>query len=485
MLSASSLAKQQEMPHCGGMKYLHSIFCAGLLLSAAAQAGDAHLSAPDDADPETPAALRHSALVDERFALHQEKQADDPDWFVRRGVRAHRGERVVEIDAEATGLSPEHPVEFILIGTASGHDYEALAISFAAPSDVHAALKWIGLPAGKAVQTAARRFFPKGERVHVSFEWTDEEERLHQWPAESLIMDARIPDSLLHEGFTFVGSQWVEAETGRRYAADVRDPHSIISIYNEPATVLDRPRVVSQGAVYGFLHPYPDRQPAVGQFLRITLRPEKEPGDRRVFDTVLSMAPDERGATVLSLRNGMAEALHEGRTLSNVLHALNRLVSEGRTPYVQLEYDPEIALDEIRSVLKALKVLEEEDLLYMEPPLGDDLFYRAFLPVEDHRDRARRPSQALELTLRSEEDAWTGVLAVIEDTRSHFEAPFEAEVSEYPVDTPEALREAVDKIGHPLPVLLLFVSGAASYGDIMEWLHPVMDTHPLIHVFTQ
>ena len=72
---------------------------------------------------------------------------------------------VVTLWGEATGVSPDAPIEFLLIPTDSGHDYEALTISFAKPSDIHRALAFIGLKPGKSVDYAAYRYWvSKGER---------------------------------------------------------------------------------------------------------------------------------------------------------------------------------------------------------------------------------------------------------------------------------------------------------------------------------
>mgnify|MGYP006303150745 CR=1 FL=1 len=53
--------------------------------------------------------------------------------------------REVLVWGEDTGMIPGDPLEFFVIAENSGHDYEALMISYARPSDIHQALEKIGL----------------------------------------------------------------------------------------------------------------------------------------------------------------------------------------------------------------------------------------------------------------------------------------------------------------------------------------------------
>lgn len=445
----------------------------------------AEMEPPPDAVPGEPHAMQHIERVDTLHAERQAAYANDADVWVRRGVLANRRERTVVIDAEATGLGPGNPVEFVLIGSASGHDYEALAVAYPTPSDVHEALVFIGLPVGEGFNPASLRFVPKGERVHATISWTDQEGIAHSWSAEELIEDARAGNALPVEGFAFVGSLTVQAEDGPGYAADLNDPHSIISIYNEPTTVLDRPRPVAQSDVYGVLQPYPGRQPTYGEFLQVKLHPQKPAGEYRVFDLELIITGGDEDVPVrLQLHDNEGTPLHKEPRLPNVLAALNRLVEDDRTPFIRLAIGDEVALREIRDLVQLLTAFEDEEIMYLEPPVSGHLFHRAFTPQETFRERADRPSQALELALkRTKTRQLTGVVREIVDTRARREDPFTADITEFPVTTAEDLPDLLLEIGHRLPVLLVFVDGDVTYGELMAWLRPVQATHPTLFLF--
>ncbi len=443
-------------------------------------------SPPEDADPAVYFTLQHRAQAEELYKSWRQEHAGEEHMLIRYGLRADRSEQFVEIVAEASGLPPSDPVEFVLISEMSGHDYEALAISHALPSDIHAAMEFIGMKPGTPFNPQALRFLPKGERVFITFHWTDEDGLAHSYHAEELVMNARTGTHLEKNGFVFVGSQWLDEDDNRVYAADMYGPQAIVSLYNEPTTVFDVPRAVSQGEVYGFLAPYPERQAPFGQFLRIRFTPEYTDGRQRIADVTLAIRPGTDEAPVfLTLTDTRGEALHDGHALHQIVSALSRISEQGQTPYLTLDLHDDAPVNEIRDLLRLLQSFQKEQTLHIEPPQTGDLFYRAFVPPDIHRDRAQRPTQALELRMERENDAFTARVVEIEDIRARREDPFEPEITEYDVATPSALAETLAEIDHRLPVLLVFVPSDTPYGAMMEWVRPVMDTHHMIHVFLE
>ncbi len=448
----------------------------------------AELTPPQDADPHESARLIHAQRARQQYAQHKERYADDTAVWVAPGVIARREPPQVEIWAEATGLTENEPVEFILIAPKSGHNYEAIAVAHALPSDIHEALEFIGLPAGAPFNPVARRFFPRGERVWVSLQWTDADDQEHQWRAEDLIRDGRADAALPPEGFAFVGSQTVTTDDGLQYVADHFEPMSIISIYNEPSTVLDRPQRVDQSAVYGFLHPYPDRQPAAGQWLQMVLEPEFTDGRRRVVPLTLAIqAQVDEYPVHLQLRTNDGEPLHDEPTVSAVLNTLRAHDTPEQTVFLDLEWGPDLPLNELRDLVQVLSTLETQGKLNLEPPTDDQwLFHRAFLPQPEHRDPARRPSQALELRItRTNEDETTALIRHIEDTRERREDPFEPRITEHPLTDPTAIPDVLEEINHRLPVLLVFAPATLTYEAAMEWVNPALPSLPTIYFFLE
>ena len=238
-------------------RYKCSWFAAGFAFIAAACATGTRADDRDDA------ARRHNEntlAADKAFTEDSRAFADANRYLVRRGLVADRTTRRITIRAEATGISSTEPVEFFLIGPESGKGYESLATSFAKPSDIDAAIQFLGLPRGRSVDFNKLLFWPKGERVRMTFDWLEPPAAENaRTPAaarsirvENLLSDRNAANGALREtGLVFVGSGPLADDAGQsRYAADVGDPGSIASNYNEPTTVLDLPMVARQSAVY-------------------------------------------------------------------------------------------------------------------------------------------------------------------------------------------------------------------------------------------
>jgi hypothetical protein len=475
------------------MKITLSII-ASLLLSSAWSIADppspaleAEAEAEAEADQNT-ARAENLAKIE---VLHQEHSAlyeGDDQVMIRRGLVADRHTATVTIAGEATGLSDAEPIEFILIADTSGHDYEALAVSFARPQDILEALEFIGMKPGAAFNPDALRYRPKGERVDVTIAWVDAEGTAHKWPAEALVMDHRIQAPLPETGFVFSGSVWEEREgDGRVYLPAVNEPKSIISTYNETITVLDVPRDVPQAMVYGSLRPHPDRPMTHGQFLQIEFRPQRSTDQTpRVADLILaaSPAPENGDDLQFQLTEGDTNLLSESNALHNVLAALNRLVDEEREPHLSVQFAPALALRDARHLYALLATFEKTDTLRIEPPEPGALFYRAFLPNEKHRDRNERPSQALEFHLAPDDAGQlTGRIAEIIDQRQNREDPPSWKVNDHPVAQPGDVAAKLAELNHSLSVLLVFVPATVTIHDLMEWLTPALPTHPTIHLF--
>ncbi len=468
----------------------HSLLYGLALLALAAftdraEAGLARLDAPaDEAFDQLP--LQHHDQVTAWTEQQREAHADDAHIWIRPGIRADRKTREVILWADATGLAAENPLEFLLISESSGHDYEAVAVSYAMPSDVRTALEFIGVPAGAPVNPQALRFFPKGEPIAIYFEWTVDGETV-EWRAESLVRDLRTQASLPTEGFTFVGSRWIERDGEQRLAADVLGPNSIVSLYNETTTVLDMPTVARQSEVYGFLQPHPERIPPIGKLLSVRLTPARAPDTPQVANLTLRMESGDSARPIhLHLAEPVSsEVLHETPSLDAVLVALSEIRASDRMPFVQLELAGDVPLNEIRDLSRILQRLEQDQEVQVEPPPEREPYYRAFIPREQHRERANRPSQALELNLQHGDtpDALEVVLKEIRDVRERREDEPLLEVTPHPVESPSDLVALVETIHHRLPVMIVFAPEDLLYERLLEWIQPIMDRHPTIHIF--
>jgi len=450
-----------------------------------------------DENPPTSVATNR-AMVDKVYRDRLKRYGSDGNFFIRRGLIADRRKRSVRIQAEAIAMNTIDPVEFFLIAEDSGHDYEALAYSFARPSDIHQALEFIGMTAGRPVNYEKLFMWPKGERVWMTFSWEEQDASgnvvARQEPAEKLIIDSRSGRHLPVEGFCFVGSQWVAGEGDAKpvYAADVYDPESIASDYNEPLTVLDIPRKVVQGEVYGYQRVNPRCRLPAGSLVEIILRPEFSGGQHRVVDLSLRVLARRggggRGMKCMRfvLETPAGERLGRGDRLKDMLAVFERLEEKGHDIFLTVRPDHALKLICVRDFYIFLSGMLKGTSLRIEPPVEGDLYYRAFLPPESLRDPKRRPGQPWELHLdRMVSGTLTGRLVHIEEIWHGDEEQPEFKSTAFACPGPAALAERLGPGTGGLPVLLVFADPDITYGGLLDFIHPVTESRPTVYVFLE
>jgi hypothetical protein len=445
----------------------------------------AELPMPPPADPETTAVLRQQAAVAAIEAGWRAAATNEADVLVLPGLRADRAARTVTILAEAAGVPVGEPLEFVLISPTSGHDYETVAVAHAMPSDVHAALDFIGLPAGAPYMPRRYRFAPKGEPLQIRMAWTNAAGERQDWAVEELVWNQRTGTTLATNAWLFVGSQWLEESTGRVYAADQYGPRAIVSLYSEPTTVIDRSTVAAQGAVYGAFTPHPERRPAYGTLMEVTLTPALEAGARRVQDVEWSVEPGEGDVPVSLWLAQDGERLNERPDVAGCLAVFEEWAAAGQMPHVTLAIDASVPVAEVRGLMAVLQELESGGVLAVEPPRPGDAYYKAWVPDERFREPADRPSLALEVRLEREGETVRGRLVQMTDQRARREDPFDPQVSEWTVETPADLAAQLDTLDYWLKVLLIFAPDDLTYGEVLDWWRPVAADYGTLYVFLE
>ncbi len=442
------------------------------------------------ADAATPSSERERNL--ERLAAWNAEQqrlhGESPTVLLRPGLLADREGRRVMFCAEATGLQAGEPVEFALIAMDSGHDYEALAVSFARPSDVHEALEFIGLSAGRPAQPGRLRFWPKGERVAMRFAWAvvaDGHTNEINVSAEELLWDKKNGRAPTADGWVFVGSlRLPQAGKEGAYAADVTGPRSIASTYNEATTVLDRPAQAPQSQVYGRFLPNPERILPAGAWLEVILTPLAS--QRRVRDLRLEIAErTEQDEPASGLRWRLLEgdcALNEEGTLAGFLATIGAMTEVGEDPFVTVWLDPALRLDRARECCAMVAAVEGEQGLRVEPPPEGHPYYRAFLPDENLRDAKRRMVQPLEAHMAAAEGGTTGTLRRFEQSWDDPVTGFVAQVSSQAFQSPAELAAALRPDEDP-STIFFFAEPAMSYGTLLPYLEPALAKHMTVYVF--
>ncbi len=480
-------------PNSGGMTLsLKTLILAGLTLGLAPRP-----AAADGTNAALPTARESNTAKAADLHGRQTKEfGANTNYLVRPGLLADRAGRRVTVVAESIHLGAGSPVEFPLISENSGKDYEAFAVSFAKPSDLHAALTFIGLPAGRSTEASRLRFWPKGERVKVTFHYTEmvNGKPLDRViPAERLVLDSRTGKTLPETGFVFVGSSWMpspdSSQTGLVYAADVFSPNSMVSLYNESGTVLDVPRRAAQHEVYSYQIPNPALPLPTAQFIEVVIEPERNDGHLRVCELTLEIVPGAPGATLPGA--SPAYVVHEAggtpstnTTLKELAGLFEKIMISRRDPFVTLQPDDTLTLDSIRTAAALLDTLENKHEVRIEPPPAGHPYYRAFLPDEKHRERANRPIQPWELNLARNNGVVTGELVRLDEEWKGDDTRPTYREHHFAVASAASLADALKQKDAP-SVMLVFAPANLSYGDLRRFIAPVMESNLILYVFLQ
>lgn len=405
-------------------------------------------------------------------------------------VIADRHRREVRVEARATGITGGTLCEFFLIATNSGHDYEAIAVSLARPSDVHRALEFIGISPGRPVNAKELRFWPRGERVIAELEWVDPaapDGPPRRVRLEETLVDTRTGQPLPTDGLVFVGSTRVPVEngTGTVYAADEMEPNSIASAFNLETTVLDIPRRGTQSALYDYQIANSNYVWSKGTPLLVVMRPEpRAEGRPRIHDLVL-MIGTTNGRLTIALRE-TTTATPLASSLQEVEHRLRELGAAAFDAHIDVRIEPTTPVRDLRSLGEVVARLAELPAVRIEPPSSGQLYYRAFNPDPSLRRREDRPSQPWELYFRAGDPGkWTAVLVTVRPGRDILTNEPTFFTREYPATTPEELRSRLTEEGPGLPIVVVFAPAPMTYGELMEFVGPLMTTHPVIHVFSE
>jgi len=457
-----------------------------LIAFAAAQAADNPAPTPRERNKARAAALD---------AANKAASSGNTNRMVRPGLLADRQQRTVRITAETIRLDLNKPAEFPLISENSGKDYEALAVSFAAPSDVHAALVFIGLTPGKGVDASATRFWPRGDRVRVTLEYETGSGTGGAVTASvsRLVLDTRSGKPLPEEGFVFVGSAWVpppewEAGTGLVYAANVFSPNCIVSVYNELTTVLDVPRRSPKHEVYSFLVPNPEARLPDAALATVTLQPWDPVGWQRNVDlTLRAMPPTNAAAGTPDAPAWVLECAgtppSSGSGFADLTNSLAQRAGAGRDLLLTVEPDNAMTVDMLHRLASLVETIEDQGLVRVEPPPAGHPFYKTFLPEERHRQRAGRPVQPWELYLGHAGGTITGELVYVEEVWHNDNTPSTYNEKRHAVKEPGAIPALLAQHKDAPAVVLIFAAPTLAYGDLRRFMTPFLAANMIVYVF--
>lgn len=419
----------------------------------------------------------NSLFVQNMYTQQMASAAGSSNFLVRPGIWADRNSKKISFWAEATGIKPGEPVEFFVISPKSGHAYESLAVSFAMPGDVHAALEFIGMKPGAVVDYESLRLWPKGERVFMSFQWEQDEGVLIRRPAEQLLVDADTGTTLPEKGFCFTGSAVFDGV----YAADAEEPGSIASDFNDRTTVLDVPFKRDKSGVYRRFTANPELSMPGGRLVQIDIEPEYRDGTLRIADIALSISPPE-GAAWKEMTCAAVEGGSETETTpEGLMDYLQTLIEQGRTPHLDLRFAPDVPLGHAVELCRFLDLLCTDNGIRMEPPAKGQLFYKAFLPQAEFRRREDRPSQPWEIHA----GGTNGLkLVQINEVWPDDQPKPELKIAEFAAADAAGALSIIREKGAGIPVAVIFAPETTSYGELTNLAGALREPFPTVYIFS-
>jgi hypothetical protein len=470
---------------------LVSLFAAPLL----ARQSDPYKSRPAGHD-------KNKQQAASAYEANLKKYTNDHNILVLPGLVADKQKKRVEVMVESTRLGQGAACEFTIIGEASQHAYEALLISFAQPSAVQQALKFIGKEPGEPVDPGALRFWAKGESFVLSLIQSNEP----PFRLEKLLTDRRTEKTLPEQGFRFTGSRLVPDPKDPRKevcAADVYQPMSVVSLFNSPYSVLEVPYSASKDEVYQNTIVNPEHPLTEGGLLTLVIEPVNKEDAKPVKNLVLQVQAGKAVAakplTGLALLTSLnfqlkdsATVLNEQPTISSVLEALEKLDRKKNDCFLTVRFEDEVELGSAQVLARLLAAIDSERGIRIDPPPAGQLHYRAFNPDRDLLDRDARMYHPWELSLSEKDGAVSGRLFRINSVWKNGASTSELEVNELPVSGPKDFRKELDaeaertakakKMANP-PVIMVFAPGTLKYGQLVKFLELALPAYKTVHVY--
>jgi hypothetical protein len=426
--------------------------------------------------------------IEKQYLRDKQQFGKDSDFMVRMGLLASRSNHTVTVYASASGLGAGETIEFYLIGEESSHSYESLLVSFASPVDVREALIFIGMEPGRVVNYENLEFWPKGERVDVSVDSLSESNAFTDVPISDFLLNYETQKAGLTNGFVFTGSRLIKDESGEMApSAELHDPHSIISDYNEYNSIMDIPIRSIKGDAYGDNTVNTNHHLSIGCMLRLKIRPEYTDGTKRVLNLKLNAICGNSATSDLTnisfaLVDSDRNTANSYKNVTALVAGLSNLVKQGKDPFVTLKFDHNLSLASCHKLAIIFDMIQAQGNMRIEPPLPGELIYKAFIPEERLRVRENRYIQPLELQLKLHDEKLDATLTKINEFWGTAAVPvLTPEV--YPVVLHGGLTAAIKDTGVKKDIMLIFADSNIRLGQLLDYIKPIRKSHRFIHIY--
>ena len=257
--------------------------------------------------------------------------------------------------ATATGVEKGTPIEFLFAGKDSDRDYETMFILDEPVETLCARLEKAGMPKGSAVSVRDCNLWPVGCRVAFA-------------PAMDEFVETKWPEGVEPSELVYTGG--TRNEKGALDANEVQ-PLAFCALYTIGQAPILHNALYHQGVVYG------------AHTAKVTL----EKGTKKTFTLTWDENTFPQRLAVTFAPGGASEQIRK----------IREVAAKGDVE-VLADLDPSLTVGEAQRVAKALAVVDSVHVKINGRKPGR-LFYRAFLPQDDWRDRQKRMAQPFELTI--------------------------------------------------------------------------------------
>lgn len=441
------------------------LFCVLLMLGVAWAQGQ---------DQSHPYDVAHEK-IQQIIAQKRKAFADDPDKLVLESIVADRKLKRVDVWGCATAVGDAEPIEFFITPATSGKDYESLAITWCKPSDLHKALEFIGLKPGRPINFVTNHHWTRGPRVIVTIDSGKGPIRV-----EDLILNVPEKKTLARTGMVFTGSFTHTDEQGQQhYAADAVDSRAIAPNYNDPVAVLDMPLRLAQSEVYGFQIRNPAHAIPLGQVLTLTIQPATGKDAVELHDLVIRVDLSESKPIYTVVEQ--EEERFRVDSLVDLVQSLSSLVNGSSDWFTTAQIDPSVRVTDVRKMYAVLMTMEQDRGIKLDPPVGQNLFHRAFFPQEAWRNRQERLGEPWELFLVRQEGK---LVARLERYVELFEPERRMDLQRFEVQSPGDFVKTINEHASQWSqMVFIYPPEDLTYGELMEWAGPALKTYPRIFVF--
>ncbi|MCR5414608.1 MAG: hypothetical protein K6F50_07775 [Kiritimatiellae bacterium] len=324
------------------------------------------------------------------------------------GVSVDKANHTVRFTAIAAGHDTDTDIEFLFAAPSSDHEYEALFLTESPLSEIAKAMDEAGIPRGKDFDRFAWRLWPVGEAIEMSPAFTNLLRETRGDPTPPAVYTGGTRDAS--------GKPVAETET----------PGAMFALYNCPQSMFQLDDSLGQSETYGRFRPA--KRFEKGKKVEIALSWNGRPTHDNV---TLRLEPGKLADAINTLKEKSSAAELD----------------------VLCDFSPSMTLAEAANVSAALATLDSPGVKFNGAP-ANQLYFRAYVPLEKWRDRRERLAQPPEVHFLA--DGSFKVCEIHEDWSDEESIDPKLSVTEHPCATLADAASLASSIGAKTYTIFVF-----------------------------